>query len=94
MYEFLKCRCHGVRFARMKTLAEEKGLTTVAELQRHVQFGDNCRRCLPYVRQMLETGQTVFRVMEVDDFEELPNPEVSAEVDSGFSGKYDDEDEL
>ncbi|MBN4056784.1 (2Fe-2S)-binding protein [bacterium AH-315-J21] len=94
MYEFLKCRCHGVRFARMKALAKEKGLTTVAELQRHVQFGDNCRRCLPFVRQMLETGQTVFKVMEVDDFEELPNAEVAAEDDSESGGGYDDEDEL
>ncbi len=91
MYQFIKCRCHGVRFSKMKELAQQKGLTTVAELQRHLQFGDNCRRCVPFVRQMLETGQTEFVVAEADTFEDVPNPEL--ETDSA-QDDYGDEDEL
>lgn len=91
MYQFIKCRCHGVRFSKMKALAEEKQLTTVAELQRHVQFGDNCRRCVPFVRQMLTTGQTEFVVAKADTFEDVPNPE---REDSATDENYGDEDEL
>jgi len=78
----------------MKTLAAKRGIITVGELQRQVQFGDNCRRCIPYVRQMLATGQTVYKVVEVDDFEDLPNPTVASEFDDEASAAYGDEDEL
>jgi len=75
----------------MKALAQEHGIATVTELQRHVQFGDNCRRCLPFVREMLATGQTEFVVEEANSFEEVPNP--APESDSA-QDVYGDEDEL
>ncbi len=73
----------------MKALALKEGITSVSELQRRVQFGDNCRRCVPFVMEMLKTGQTEFKVLEADEFEDVPNPEV--EVSDSC---YGDEDEL
>jgi len=91
MYEFIKCRCHGVKFTRMKMMAAEHGATTVTELQRQIRFGDNCRRCLPFVRQMLKTGQTEFVVNEAEIFEDVQNPDPETDTPQEV---YDDEDEL
>jgi bacterioferritin-associated ferredoxin len=89
MYEFIKCRCHGVMFSRLKALALKEGITSISELQSKTLFGDNCRRCVPFVGKMLKTGQTEFKVAEADDFEDVPNPVVDI-VDSD----YGDESEL
>lgn len=75
----------------MKSLAAKNEIITVAELQRHVQFGDNCRRCVPFARQMLVTGRTEFVVNEAETFEDVPNLDVEAENHEDI---YGDEDEL
>lgn len=55
-----RCYCYEVRFARLKRVAEESGADSVAALQEHVTFGENCQLCHPYVRRMLRTGQVTF----------------------------------
>ena len=55
-----RCYCYQQRFSTLKRIAEETGADSVESLQSHVQFGENCRLCHPYVRRMLKTGQTVF----------------------------------
>jgi hypothetical protein len=51
-----RCVCYDVSFAELQAIAER----TVWALQQHHTFGRNCRLCLPYVRRMLRTGETVF----------------------------------
>lgn len=55
-----RCYCFGVTFAELQTVADATGAETVAELQEHAAFGENCKLCHPYVRRMLRTGRTVF----------------------------------
>ncbi|PSQ85612.1 MAG: (2Fe-2S)-binding protein [Bacteroidetes bacterium QS_1_65_9] len=55
-----RCYCYQQSFADLKRIADEQGAETVADLQEHVLFGENCRLCHPYVRRMLKTGEIVF----------------------------------
>lgn len=62
-----RCYCSKKLFADLKKVADATGANSVPALQRHVSFGKNCRLCHPYVRRMLDTGQTVFHeVVEPD----------------------------
>ena len=58
-----RCLCFNQTFATLKAVAEAQELTTVEDLQRHVAFGAKCELCRPYVRAMLETGETSFAVL-------------------------------
>jgi BFD-like [2Fe-2S] binding domain. len=63
-----RCYCYQQTFEDLKEIAEEMDADSIAALQAHVTFGENCQLCHPYVRRMLETGQTVFHeVIEADD---------------------------
>lgn len=63
-----RCYCYQKTFAALKAVADETGADTIAELQAHVTFGENCELCHPYVRHMLATGQTEFHeVLEEGD---------------------------
>ncbi|MFB6272887.1 MAG: (2Fe-2S)-binding protein [Salinibacter sp.] len=55
-----RCYCFDQTFAHLKEVAEKTDAASVEALQTHVTFGENCQLCHPYVRRMLDTGQTVF----------------------------------
>lgn len=55
-----RCVCRSTSFARLKQAADRSSCTTVEELHEHADFGTECGTCLPYVRRMLRTGETVF----------------------------------
>lgn len=55
-----RCYCYDVPFEKLRELAEENGVQTIAELQDLEEFGQRCRLCHPYVREMLRTGKTAF----------------------------------
>jgi len=57
-----QCVCYDVQFADLKRVMAETGASTVEELQKHIEFGENCQLCLQYVQKMMETGQTEFDV--------------------------------
>jgi bacterioferritin-associated ferredoxin len=46
-------------FERLLTLARERGWA-LADIMRETGCGDQCGLCRPYIRRMLETGETVF----------------------------------
>jgi bacterioferritin-associated ferredoxin len=63
-----RCYCYEQTFSHLKQIADDTGAASVEALQAHVTFGKNCQLCHPYVRCMLETGQTAFHeVMEADE---------------------------
>jgi bacterioferritin-associated ferredoxin len=63
-----RCYCYQVPFERLKATAEATGADSVEALQAHVTFGENCQLCHPYVRRMLNTGETAFdEVIEAED---------------------------
>lgn len=59
-----RCVCFNKKFSELKKIARSNNITSLEELQKHVKFGLNCRRCHPYVKRMLETGETIFEVIE------------------------------
>ena len=62
-----RCVCFGKKFSELKRLAKKHKVKSLEELQEHVTFGLNCRRCHPYVREMLKTGETVFELIQSED---------------------------
>lgn len=64
-----RCTCFHRFFSELKDIAEQTHSTTISELQQHVQFGENCRLCHPYVQRMLKTGEVVFNEI-IDEVEE------------------------
>ncbi len=69
-----RCLCYDVRFADLKETADATGAETVAALQAHVTFGQNCQLCHPYVRRMLRTGEVVFHEVVEEADEPPPAP--------------------
>lgn len=55
-----RCVCFNVRFDTIKAEARASGAETVPALQEEIDFGRDCERCHPYIRRMLETGETTF----------------------------------
>jgi bacterioferritin-associated ferredoxin len=64
-----RCYCFQKTFADLRAVAERTGARSVEDLQAHIEFGQNCCLCHPYVRRMLRTGETVFGeiVREADE---------------------------
>lgn len=69
-----RCYCFRQTFATLKNVMEATGAASVEALQEHVQFGQRCKLCHPYVRRMLRTGTTVFQ--EIITEEDEPTREV------------------
>jgi hypothetical protein len=67
----VRCECFHQEFTTLKQKADETGAKTLEELQEHIEFGISCRLCNPYVRRMLQTGETVFTEL----LEDAPPPE-------------------
>jgi bacterioferritin-associated ferredoxin len=61
------CICFDISFAKLKKVADTRGVHDLEALQDCVQFGQKCGLCHPYVRKMLRTGQTEFEFS--DDIE-------------------------
>ncbi len=55
-----RCTCSEVTFSALREIARAHDSATTGALQEHVAFGRNCGLCLPYVRRMMRTGETVF----------------------------------
>ena len=60
-----RCICRGVPFARLLPLATEAHWS-LADLVRETGCGGQCGLCRPYLRRMLETGQTAFSEIITD----------------------------
>ncbi len=55
-----RCVCFEKSFATLHEIAQRTRARSLEELQLHVVFGKGCQLCHPYVRRMLQTGETVF----------------------------------
>ena len=67
-----RCICFSQSFEELKRIAKRHNVHTLAELQKHVRFGENCMLCHPYVKAMLRTGQTEFKEILLDSDDESP----------------------
>jgi bacterioferritin-associated ferredoxin len=57
-----QCLCRRIPFARLLPIARERGWC-LDDLMRETGCGDQCGLCRPYLRRMLETGETAFSVL-------------------------------
>ena len=62
-----RCYCFKKTFAELCQRAAETGSQTLEELQAHVQFGERCKLCHPYIRRSLHTGETAFSEILTED---------------------------
>lgn len=69
MIRINRCVCFDCTFSEIRALSEETGEKTIEELQRHLEFGMNCRLCHPYIRRMLRTGETTFNQILTEEDE-------------------------
>ena len=60
------CMCYSLSFAQLKAMAEANGWRTAADITAAVGCGGGCGLCRPYLRRMLETGETAFDVLPPD----------------------------
>jgi len=56
-----RCICHNILFTEIKRIADERGFTTLEELQKANISSTSCKLCLPYVKEVLKTGKTSFK---------------------------------
>jgi len=54
-----QCICRRFHFARLLPLARARGWS-LGDVIRETGCGGNCGLCRPYLRRMLETGETSF----------------------------------
>lgn len=62
-----RCYCFKQTFDELCQRAAETGSQTLEELQAHVQFGERCKLCHPYIRRSLRTGETAFSEILTED---------------------------
>jgi bacterioferritin-associated ferredoxin len=61
-----KCVCRGVSFAALLPRARAAGWD-LAALMRETGCGAQCGLCRPYLRRMLETGETIYHELLWDE---------------------------
>ncbi len=64
-----RCACFEVPFRELRKVSRQRKCASVEQLKEHVAFGQQCGLCLPYVRRMLRTGETVFSEIIIEDDE-------------------------
>lgn len=57
------CVCTGLTFEEIN----RRGFSTLDQIAHHTGAGDGCKSCLPYLRLMLQTGDTRFPVISWDE---------------------------
>ncbi len=55
-----RCICHQRSFEEIKKFAEEHDVKNIEDLQDANVCSTSCQLCVPYVKRMLETGETSF----------------------------------
>jgi len=51
----------------MQLVMIHNNLKTFEELKQYIQFGENCKLCVPYVKLMIKTGKTEFEPMQFSE---------------------------
>lgn len=66
-----RCTCKNVPFAQLKELADQRSETSLLDLANETGCGTGCGLCIPYIRLMLETGQTNLPVLTREEYRRL-----------------------
>ncbi|MBK6877176.1 MAG: (2Fe-2S)-binding protein [Ignavibacteria bacterium] len=55
-----KCICSNITFSEVKEKAMNENVKDIDGLLETIEVAKNCKLCLPYLNEMLKTGQTEF----------------------------------
>ena len=66
-----RCSCYDVSFAELKGMLDREPGLTVQDLMQRTGCGGDCGMCVPYIRLMMETGETKLPVLTYEQFERL-----------------------
>ena len=55
-----RCICHKKDFCELKEVADSRGFSSVEEFQAEKMAASSCGLCIPYLREVLRTGETEF----------------------------------
>ena len=66
-YEATKCVCNNISFEEMKIIAVKNDIQNIEGLVNVLQVATNCRLCVPFIKKMLATGETIFKIVSDDD---------------------------
>ena len=58
--EIDRCICVNTSFQMCKVFADSLSNPTLEDLEKELDVGCSCSLCRPYLKKMLETGQTEF----------------------------------
>jgi len=59
-YTIKRCVCSRIEFTELKRIAQEDDINTVEAFKQKKIAAHSCGLCIPYIREMLNTGQTAF----------------------------------
>ncbi len=62
-----RCVCYNRLFSEMQQIMIHNNLKTFDELKHQIQFGENCKLCVPYVKLMIQTGKTEFEPLQFSE---------------------------
>lgn len=71
-----RCICFDRSIDQLLQVARENRATSLEELSCHVDFGQKCGLCRPYVCQALKTGQTTFHEVLTEMPQSSSEPEL------------------
>lgn len=54
------CVCYSISFEELHQISKQYELKTFEDLKNKKLCGARCQMCVPYIKKMLETGQTEF----------------------------------
>ncbi len=63
-----RCVCHDRTFEEIASLMEKEGAKTVREVIDNDWAGGGCGMCLPYVSNMIRTGEVAFTPGDIDPY--------------------------
>ncbi|MCW9705837.1 (2Fe-2S)-binding protein [Fodinibius salsisoli] len=55
-----RCICHGRTFKEVQAFARKHQIHSVEELQQHDFCSNGCGLCIPYIKEVLTSGQLSF----------------------------------
>lgn len=58
------CICHKISFADILKLAKENHIDRLPALKQKLNICNKCRKCNPYVREVLKYGVTSFNTLK------------------------------
>ena len=59
-YKITKCICFDTTFKEMQDIMLKNKINSIEELKKIKTISENCKLCLPYIKEMIRTGKTEF----------------------------------